>query len=251
MSVFFVIFVEFHSYLYYMKKKYITLVTNSIIGIMLLTLSILTVQYSVSYVGMNEPNEAIYYGNQNTSNISLMINVYWGTEYLDSILNILEQYEVKCTFFVGGQWVEKNPDYLEKIYDNGHEIGNHGYFHKDHDKLTYSQNYDEIYVNHQLVKQTIGIDMNLFAPPSGAYNKTTLSVADSLGYKTIMWSKDTIDWRDHDSNLIFDRATKNIKGGDLILMHPTEMTVKALPNILQYYQKHNLIATTVSNTVKS
>ena len=93
--------------------------------------------------------------------------------------------------------------------------------------------------------------MNLFAPPSGAFNKTTLQVANDLGYKTIMWSKDTIDWRDKDADLVYTRATKNVVGGDLILMHPTEHTAKALPNILEYYKNNNLVATTVSNTISS
>lgn len=233
-----------------MKKKYISIVTNSIIALMLITLSIITIQYSSSYANMHTSGEAIYYGNQSTNNVSLMINVYWGTEYLDDMLDTLNDYNVKTTFFVGGQWVEKEPEYLKKIYEAGHEIGNHGYFHRDHDKLTYEQNREEIAVNHELVKKTIGVEMNLFAPPSGAFNKTTLTVAENLGYKTIMWSKDTIDWRDKDENLIFTRATKNVKGGDLILMHPTEMTAKALPRILENYKNNNLHATSVSNTIK-
>lgn len=199
---------------------------------------------------MQSTGEAIYYGNKDSHNVSLMINVYWGTEYLDDMLDSLKEYEVNTTFFVGGQWVEKEPEYLKKIHEAGHEIGNHGYFHRDHDKLTYEQNREEIAVNHELVKKTIGVEMNLFAPPSGAFNKTTLTVAENLGYKTIMWSKDTIDWRDKDENLIYTRATKNVKGGDFILMHPTEMTAKALPRILEYYKNNNLQATTVSNTLK-
>ena len=91
--------------------------------------------------------------------------------------------------------------------------------------------------------------MNLFAPPSGSYNKTTIEVAESLGYKTIMWTRDTIDWRDKDAKLIYNRAIKDIKGGDLILMHPTEKTRDALGEILSYIEQNNLIATTVSNTI--
>ena len=91
--------------------------------------------------------------------------------------------------------------------------------------------------------------MNLFAPPSGAYNSTTIDVADELGYKTIMWSKDTIDWRDKDTDIIFQRATNNVTGGDLILMHPTEATLEALPKILDYYRSNNLTVCTVSQNI--
>ena len=91
--------------------------------------------------------------------------------------------------------------------------------------------------------------MNLFAPPSGAYDKLTVSCADSLGYKTIMWTRDTIDWRDHDADLIYNRAIKNASGGDLVLMHPTQSTVEALPRIIEYFQTNGFNLTTVSQTI--
>ena len=105
--------------------------------------------------------------------------------------------------------------------------------HKDQEYLDYAQNYDEIHINHELVKTTINYEMTLFAPPSGSFNKSTIQASKDLGYSFIMWSKDTIDWRDKDANLIYTRATNNIKGGDLILVHPTLDTLKALPLILE------------------
>ena len=109
--------------------------------------------------------------------------------------------------------------------------------HKDSTKISEDRLYDEIYLNHKLIKEMCEVDMTLFAPPSGDYNQTTIDVANKLGYKTIMWTKDTIDWRDQDENLIYKRATNNAHGGDLILMHPTEMTAKALPRIIDFYKQ--------------
>ena len=195
--------------------------------------------------------KAIYSGNTNNNNVSLMINVYWGDEYIEPMLDCLNQNNIKATFFVGGVWVSKNNEMLKKIYSLGHEIGNHGYFHKDHTTLSENKNQEEIYQTHLLVKELIGIDMTLFAPPSGAYNNKTLSIANDLGYKTIMWSKDTIDWRDNDENLIFSRATNNPKNGDLILMHPTEATLKALPNIINFYKNNNYNLITVSENLSN
>ena len=139
---------------------------------------------------------------------------------------------------------------LKEICSRGHEIANHGYFHRDQEYLDYSQNLEEIKVNHELVKTLLGIEMSLFAPPSGSFNKSTLEASKNLGYSTIMWTKDTIDWRDKDANLIYSRATNNIKGGDLILAHPTEKTLQALPLILEYYKLNNFVATTVTECLK-
>ncbi len=216
------------------------------LGLMLIYLG----RSSYNYVFKYDNEDIIYNGNRDSSKVSLMFNVYWGTEYIDDILDVLDIYGVTTTFFVGGTWAEKEPDMLIKIAEKGHEIGNHGYFHKDQEYLNYEQNFDEININHKLVKALINSDMNLFAPPSGSFNKSTLSAASELGYKTIMWSKDTIDWRDKDVNLIFSRATEKVTGGELILAHPTECTLKALPMILEYYKVNNLVCTTVSDCLK-
>lgn len=233
-----------------MKLKTFRNVANILIVVMLAGIILYVSASSYEYAFSYQNEEIIYNGNTSTNNVSLMINVYWGTEYLDEMLDVLDKYDVNCTFFVGGKWVEKEPEMLTKIYGKGHEIANHGYLHKDGEYLDYSQNYNEINVNHKLVKTLLGIDMNLFAPPSGSFNKSTLQASKNLGYTTIMWTKDTIDWRDKDANLIYTRATNNVKGGDLILAHPTECTLKALPLILEYYKLNNLCATTVSECIK-
>ena len=196
-------------------------------------------------------NGVNYSGNEESNKISLMINVYWGTEYLDGMLEILDKYDVKTTFFVGGTWAVKESDMLEKIYESGHEIGNHGYSHKDQDKLSREQNQKEILMTHNIVQELLGFEMNLFAPPSGAYSKTTVEVANELGYQTIMWTRDTIDWRDKDADLIYSRAVKDAKGGDLVLMHPTEKTLEALERIIITLQEKGLKITTVSDNLSA
>ncbi len=199
-----------------------------------------------------KPSDDVYYmGSSQKNEVSLMINVYWGEEYLDDMLKILENNEVKATFFVGGLWVSKNPEMLEKIYSKGHEIGNHGFYHKNQDKLNLTQNKQEILNNHKLVKEILGIDMNLFAPPSGAYSQNTTKAASELGYKTILWSKDTIDWRDKNTTLIKNRATKNLKNGDLILMHPTKNTLQALQGIITNILSQNFKIVCVSHNISS
>lgn len=222
---------------------------NFLIIIMLVVVSML----AVLGVGLSTTSSVIngvyYSGNTESNKISLMINVYWGTEYLDDMLEILDRYEVKTTFFVGGTWAVKESDMLKKMYDAGHEIGNHGYSHKDQDKLNREQNKNEILTTHTLVNDLIGVNMDLFAPPSGAYNKTTVEVATELGYKTIMWTRDTVDWRDKDEEVIYKRAIKDAKGGDLILMHPTACTLLALERIIVSLQEQGFVLTTVSENL--
>ena len=201
---------------------------------------------SVAYL---KENDAIYQGNSENNNVSLMFNVYWGDEFLDGILKTLDEHDAKVTFFVGGVWASKNEEMLKRFVQEGHELANHGYNHKDQNRISQQENYNEINQTHQIVKSFTGLEMKLFAPPSGAFNDTTLNVAESLGYKTIMWTRDTIDWRDKDKQLIYNRAVKDAKGGDLVLMHPTEKTLEALPEILQTLKNQGLNVTTVSETI--
>ena len=190
-----------------------------------------------------------YYSGRSDTKISLMINVYWGTEYIEPMLEILDRYHAKTTFFVGWSWAVGNAETLKRIYAAGHEIGNHGYYHKDHSKIDAAYNKKEISEAHSAVKDILGLDMTLFAPPSGAFGDDTLSVAMDLGYRTVMWTRDTVDWRDHDAELIYKRAVKNVKGGDLILMHPTECTVKALERIIIEASNRGLKVGTVSEVL--
>jgi len=195
-------------------------------------------------------NGVIYAGNEKTNKVALMINVYWGTEYLEEMLSILDEHNVKVTFFVGQTWVKDYPEILKRMYQSGHEIGNHGANHKEHAKLSLAQNVEEIQKCHNEVKRVLGIDMNLFAPPGGSYNNHTTSGASSLGYQTILWTQDTIDWRDKNEELIYSRATSLLASGDLILMHPTEATKNVLERIILAVKSKKLTLDTVSNTIK-
>ena len=189
-----------------------------------------------------------YRGEETTEKVGIMVNVYQGSEQVEKILRILERTGVTCTFFVGGVWAEKNKELLKRMAQCA-EIGNHGYLHRDHATISEQANKEEILLCHKLVYAVTKIEMDLFAPPSGSYSDVTLDVCEKNGYKVIMWSKDTIDWRDRDKDLIYKRATSDVKGGDLILMHPTEETVKALPKIIAFYKEKNLFPSTVSDVI--
>lgn len=219
---------------------------NIVIVLMLSTLTLLTIN-NAQTLNVQADTRVIYAGDESKNNVSFMINVYQNEQCVKNILDILDLYNAKTTFFIGGSWAVKNIDLVKEIYTRGHELGNHGFYHKDQDTLDFEGNSQEIKMCHEVVSKNLGIEMKLFAPPSGAYNLTTVDAATSLGYKTIMWTHDTIDWRDQNADLIYNRATKNLSNGDLILMHPTEKTVQALPNIISTAINSGFNPTTVSN----
>ena len=227
------------------------LATNLILGVLVLSVGSLCLAPRQDSVETNSMENEIYRcGNENSQGVSLMFNVYWGTDEVYQILDILKEYQAKATFFIGGCWADDNVDCLRAIFADGHEIGNHGYFHKEHKNLNLLQNEKEISECNRFIQLTLGETPHLFAPPSGAYNESTILACKALGMKTVLWSKDTIDWRDKDASLIYTRATNNIKSGDFILMHPMKETVDALSDILKYYKNNQLKVITVSENIE-
>ncbi|NMA86560.1 MAG: polysaccharide deacetylase family protein [Tissierellia bacterium] len=179
-------------------------------------------------------NMDIYYkGNVDKKTVAFACNVDWGNEYIEPMLKLFEDNNIKISFFITGKWAEKNPELLKLIFKKGHEIGNHGYNHIDYDKLDYQRNFEEISKAHMIIKKVLNHESILFAPPSGAYNDNTIKAAKDLGYDIIMWSIDTIDWRnDSYKDIIIKRVMDKIHNSAIVLMHPTEETLKALPDII-------------------
>lgn len=230
------------------EKKILSYVVNLIIIFMLTILSLVT--FSNKRIDEIDAFSPYYNGNTEQKAVSIMFNVYGGEEYLPLILETLNLYSAKATFFVGGVWAIKHEDALIMLAESGNEIANHGYLHRDHKKLSYTQNKDEILVAERTIENICGIKTNLFAPPSGSFSPETIKACSDIGYKVIMWSKDTIDWRDKDAQLVFSRATKNVKAGDLILMHPTKHTADALDDILKNLKEANFEIKTVGENIK-
>lgn len=197
----------------------------------------------------SELEDGVYRRGASEDGVSLMINVYEGTDVVLDMLDVFDEYGAKVTFFLGGCWADDNVDCVREIAARGQEIGSHGYFHLGHGSLDYDANVREIATSIRLISLICDRTVELFAPPSGDYGEETLRAAEALGVKTVLWSKDTVDWRDKDASVCFRRATEGVGGGDFILMHPTRHTLAALPRILQFYRDNGLRAISVGENL--
>ena len=222
-------------------------VANTCIAVILVSLSvvILTVDISSIYLTVSAP---VYNGNRSRNNVSLMINVNWGTEYIQPMIAVLEDKGVSATWFLGGNWAKRNMGLTQKL-GKEFEIGNHGFTGKEMRYMSEASQRNEIRNTHDVIRSITGIETNLFAPPRGSFGRTTLRVAENLGYRTIMWSKDTQDWRDQDEHLVFVRATQSLRNGDLVLLHPTAHTLRALPRIIDFYLINGFNVVKVSENI--
>lgn len=162
--------------------------------------------------------------------ISISFDAAWGNEDTQTLLDILAAHQVKATFFMTGGWVESYPEDVKKIYEAGHDLGNHSQNHKYMSKLSDEEKTQELMSVHQRVKELTGYDMFLFRPPYGDYDSAVVTNARQNGYYPIQWNIDSLDWKDYGAEDIIKKITenKNLSNGSIILCHNEPNTPRML-----------------------
>lgn len=236
-----------------MKSRLIIITKRKLLVILVMLAALLVFILALRTISINTMNyfEPIYKGQEDEKKIAFACNVVWGEEYLPQMLSIFRDNDIEITFFIGGQWAEKNEELLKSIHKDEHELGNHGYKHLYHSKLTPEANKQEILKTEEIVKRITGWETKLFAPPYGDLNDTVVNSAEALGYKVIMWSVDTIDWNTKDYNKVLQRIEKKHHNGAIVLMHPTKVTIEALPQMIESLKGHGYEITTVSDILEN
>lgn len=217
--------------IYYFSKKrllvlgIVTLLALGILGIVLTCYS--------NAVTTSKAADPIYQGNTGKKVVAITVNVDWGSEFIPAMLEQFKKNNAKVTFFVTGVWAEKNPELLKQMYKEGHSIQNHGYKHIHFNSLSAGETSNEIKKAEDIIYGIIGKKPSYFAPPSGEFNQEVARGVGEIGYKLVMWSADTIDWQRPSPYIIVNRVMSKVHNDAIILMHPTEPTVKALPDLLK------------------
>jgi len=164
--------------------------------------------------------------------VGFAVNVDWGDEYVPGMLAVLAERGVQVTFFPTGRWAARRPDLIQAMAAGGHELGNHGDRHDHPTALGDDQLAELIRRGQERLETIAGVRTSLFAPPYGEVDPRIARVAAETGHWTIMWTVDTVDWRRPPPETIVQRVLSRVQPGAIVLMHPTEPTLAALPIIL-------------------
>jgi probable sporulation protein (polysaccharide deacetylase family) len=195
--------------------------------------------------------QPVYQGNPTKARVALAINVAWGEEYLPELLRILTAAQVKATFFMVGGWAKAFPELTRALAEAGHEIANHGLYHGHPLQMDRVELRRLITANEALLAEIIQHQpAKLFAPPYGEINPKIVAVAGELGYRTVMWSVDTIDWKRPTPQALLARVLDRIRPGGIILMHPTISSRDALKQLLQSLKERGLQPGTVTEVLE-
>ncbi len=191
------------------------------------------------------------YNVQTTENkVALTMNCAWNADDIDKILDILEKNQVKITFFVVGDWVDKYPEALKKIAEAGHEIGNHSNTHPHVNNLSMEENIKQIQECSNKIKNITGSGSILYRAPYGEYNNNVIKSAKQASHITIQWNLDTLDYNGLTAEQMWARLNGKLSNGSIILMHNgTKHTADSLEMILQNIKNAGYEVTTVSNII--
>lgn len=166
--------------------------------------------------------------------------------YTALLLDILDQHSAKATFFLIGSKVSSQANVVRSIHARGHQLGNHSWSHPELPKLPINQIASEIDRTNDAIKQATGVTPAILRPPYGAVNGTVLEQLRLRGMSSILWSVDTRDWADRNSDIVCSRAVAGAHPGAIILMHDIHQTsVGAVPCILSALKQQGYSFVTV------
>lgn len=165
--------------------------------------------------------------------MAISFDASWGSDKTEKLLNILKEKDVKTTFFLTGLWVDKYPELVKIIAREGHEVENHSNTHPHMSRLDEQSIENELKANEEKIFALTGKRPNLFRPPYGDYNNRLIITARNMGYYTIQWDVDSLDWKGLSVQEIINRVVPNVKNGSIVLFHNDgEYTAEALPFII-------------------
>lgn len=173
--------------------------------------------------------------------IALTFDAGWLYDQTPALLNVLDDYRVKATFFLRGKWVEDHPDLAKDIFDRGHSVENHSLTHGHMNQMTDEEVMNEMIASTKIIEETTGYRPYLFRPPFGEYDTRTLKILAQQGYPyTVKWTVDSLDWAEEMNGIkitkqyLIDRALSYASDKGIILMHVGGyQTVNALPEIIE------------------
>ena len=222
-----------------------------------LVLFLLTATFKTQNIGATIQTSAksskllpIYNVDTEENKVALTINCAWNADDIDLILETLSKNQVKATFFMVGDWVEKFPDAVKKIYESGNEIANHSESHPHVNNLSYEKNVEEITKCSERVKEITGKPTTLYRGPYGEYNDTVLKAAEASNHIVIQWNIDSLDYKGLTGEQMWERIRPKLEKGSIILMHNgTENTALSLDTLIKNIKEKGYELVTVSDLI--
>lgn len=176
----------------------------------------------------------VYCVQQDEKIVALSFDAAWGNEDTQTLIDILDQYGVKTTFFVVGDWVDKYPESVRALAEAGNEVMNHSSSHAHFSALSTSEITADITACNDMIEAITGVRPTLFRCPYGEYDDHVINAVGSLNMTAVQWDVDSLDWKGIPAGQITRRVLDRVQPGSIVLFHnAAEHTPEALPAILE------------------
>ena len=219
---------NFHNYFAY--RIIIVLFT------LVLSMTIVSINLNYGVISAFSPTKElpIYSVERSDKKIAISFDAAYGDEFTIDILDTLDKYEIKSTFFLVKFWIDKFPHRVKEIHKRGHEIGNHSATHPNMSQLSEEKMAKELNDTGDAIFEITKKEANLFRPPYGDYNDLVIQVAKNNGYHTIQWDIDSLDWKELGVQPVVDRVTRNVESGSIVLFHNNAKYIREyLPLVIE------------------
>jgi polysaccharide deacetylase family sporulation protein PdaB len=231
---------------------------NFALNIMMVML-VVSISIIYNYVGYNNLLDVfrnnsrqlpVYCVDTAEKKIAISFDAAWGADYTEDLLAILKEHDIKSTFFLVGFWVDKYPEMVKRIDEEGHEIGNHSSKHPHMSQLSKEQIVQELTNTSNKIEAITKKKVVLFRPPFGDYNNRLIETSRELGIQVIQWDVDSLDYKDYGKEEIVKRVLSKVKNGSIVLFHNNATYTKdALPIVLDNLQKEGYKIVPISELI--
>ncbi|TYA73958.1 polysaccharide deacetylase family protein [Seonamhaeicola marinus] len=199
-------------------------------------------------IGWNYHITSLNKSNSETQNrVAITFDDGPNPEYTLQALEVLKTHNAKATFFCIGKHIEKHPEIVSKILEEGHTIGNHTYSHSNFFGFFGTQRVkQELQQTNYVVQKLFGLKMSLYRPAFGVTNPNIKKAIKAIGLISIGWNKRSLDTTKLDTSKVLKRVTSNLKPGDVILLHDTShKTIEVLEQLLLFLHQQNMKSVSV------
>lgn len=192
----------------------------------------------------------IYNVDRQDKSVSLSFDAAWGNEDTQTLIDILNKYHVKATFFLVGQWVDKYPESVKALADNGEDVMNHSNTHPHMTKISRDDMLKQIGECDDKIVKITGKKPTLFRAPFGDYNNAVIETVQTSGHYCIQWNIDSLDWKGISAPQITKNVLPKVQSGSIILFHNAALhTPEALPGIIEGIQKQGYKIVPISELI--
>lgn len=178
----------------------------------------------------------VFYVQTDRKAVALTFDISWGDKTPDKVLDVLSEYNQKATFFLSGPWASHYKPIVSRIVQDGHEIASHGQEHVNLSQESKEAIKQNIQSAHDILVNLTGTIPQFFRPPNGDYDDLVVLTARELGYETVIWAVDSLDWKNPGASYIVERVSKLTFPGAILLFHASDsakQTHEALPMVLE------------------